>query len=291
MVLTVSASGGAPSLAVRHLGGELRLHPRPLPPAPGTELPDISAYAWRRVGDTGVITLRTFASSTAVRAQLRAFVDGYPEHARLPTLVFDLRDNHGGSLEALRAWLARAVRGEWRSCPWLAIVGALWPCNAWNLAVERQIAEGTVDDPEAREKRERLRAAWGDAPPPPPSQLGLGIQRGRATEPYASQVFVLLNRNAGSSGELAAHDLKRALGAILVGERSAGTLQYGEVRRFVLPATGLVCQVPTRRFFFDEPVEVVGLPVDAYLERIDQDAAALLPNLDRLRAAIVAPRH
>ncbi len=48
--------------------------------------------------------------------------------------------------------------------------------------------------------------------------------------------------------------------------------------------SGLVCQVPTRRFFFDAPVEGVGVPVDVYLERSDQDVTELLPFLDQLWA-------
>ena len=133
--------------------------------------------------------------------------------------------------------------------------------------------------------REHLRAAWLGPPPASPTELGLGIQRDRATHPYRGRVGVLLDRHAGSSGELAALDLRRALGAVLVGERSAGTMQYGEVRRFVLPHTGLVCQVPARRFFFDTAVEGVGVPVDVYLERSEQDVTDLIPSLDRIWAA------
>jgi C-terminal processing protease CtpA/Prc len=232
-----------------------------------------------------VITLRSFATTTAVRQQLRRLADDYPEHARRPTLLIDLRGNQGGSLEYLRAWIAQARQGEWRSHPYQEVVGALWPCGPWNVAVERQIREGTVDLPEARAERERLRAAWSHPPPAPPSRLGLGLQRGRATHPYTGRVVVLLDRNAGSSGELAALDLRRALGAVLVGERSAGTMQYGEVRRFVLPHTGLVCQVPTRRFLFDTAVEGVGVPVAVYLERSEQDVTDLIPSVDRLWSA------
>jgi hypothetical protein len=281
-VLTLSASGGAPALTLRYGGLEIELRPRPRTPTPPLAPLDIPAYDYGAIGDTTVITLRSFATSTAVRQQLRRLADDYPMHARQPTLLIDLRDNQGGSLEYIRAWIAQARQGEWRSHPHLAVVGALWPCDPWNLAVERQIGEGTVDTTEARAERELLRAAWAGPPPAHPSQLSLGLQQGRATHPYSGRVFVLLNRNAGSSGELAALDLQRALGGVLVGERSAGTMQYGEVRRFVLPHTGLVCQVPTRRFFFDAAVEGVGVPVDVYLERSEQEVTDLLPSLDRL---------
>lgn len=284
-VLTLTASGGAPALTLRQRGREIVLSPRPQPPIPPLAPPEIPAYEHHAVGDFTVITLRSFATSTAVRQQVSRLADDYPEHARRPALLFDLRDNQGGSLEYMRAWIAHARQGEWRSHPYLEVGGALWPCGPWNLAVERQVAEGTVDTPEAQEERERLHAAWSEPPPEHPSQLGLGIQRGRATHPYTGRVFALLNRNTGSSGELAALDLQRALGAVLVGERSAGTMQYGDVRRFVLPHTGLVCQIPTRRFFFAAAVEAVGVPVDVYLERVGQDVTELVPSLDRLWAA------
>jgi hypothetical protein len=62
-------------------------------------------------------------------------------------------------------------------------------------------------------------------------------------------------------------------------------MQYGEVRRFVLPHTGLVCQVPTKRFFFDTAVEGVGGPVDVYLERSERAVTDMIPSLDRLWSA------
>lgn len=281
-VLTLSASGNAPMLTLHQDGRDIQLRPRPQPPLPGNEPPAVQAYDWKIVGDATVIILRNFATSTLARRHLNHLAGDYPEHACRPTMLFDLRNNPGGSLEYVRAWIAQARQGQWQSHPQLQIVGAVWPCDPWNLAVERQIGEGTIATPEGWAERTRLRLAWSEPPPAHPSRLNLGLQRGRTTSSYAGRVFVLLNRHTGSSGELAALDLKRALGAVLVGERSAGAMQYGEVRRFVLPQTGLVCQVPTKRFYFDEAVESVGLPVDAYLERIDQDADALLPHLDHL---------
>jgi C-terminal processing protease CtpA/Prc len=241
-------------------------------------------YAWRTAGDAAVLALPSFANTAAAREQLRRLPEDYPAHARHPRLVFDLRGNGGGSLEWLRAWLAQAVRGPWRSYPWLEATRALWPCATWNHAVVLQVRDGRADAPAARAEREALRAAWGTEPPPPGPRFDPGLRHGGATAPYGGRVVALVDRYSGSSGELAALELRRALGAILVGERTAGTMQYGQLQRFVLPRTGLVWQVPTRRFFFDEEVEGVGLPVDVYLQRIDADAAALAPLLDRVGA-------
>lgn len=282
-VLTLSASSPEP---VFHLPlGEtiLLLARRPDVVESALQSSTHPAYAWSIVEDTSLIRLRSFAGRPDVTAQLRRFVADYPQHARQPRVLIDLRGNHGGTLQFLQQWIAQARRGTWWSYPRLDVGGALWPCSEWNVLVEAQIRQGTVDTAEARAERDRGRATWSDQTPPPPSRLDTGLREGRADTPYAGQVFVLLDRHAGSSGELAALELQRALGAVLIGERSAGALQYGEVRRLVLPATGLVCQLPTRRFFFDTEVEGVGLPVVFYLEQMDQEAAALIPSLERIR--------
>ena len=55
----------------------------------------------------------------------------------------------------------------------------------------------------------------------------------------------------------------------MIGERTAGFLEYGEVVTVVLPRTGLFWEMPTKRFYYPEPREAVGIPVDAYLEDAD----------------------
>ncbi len=218
----------------------------------------------------------------------RGLPEEYEAHAAFPVVLFDLRGNGGGSLEYVDRWIGRAVRGPWRSYPRLEVTGALWPCSLWNAVVERQIVEGVVDAPDARAERDSLRVAWPATPPAHPSVLDTGDRQGRAARPTRGRVVVLVDRHSGSSGELAAVQLKRALGAIVLGERTAGTMQFGEVRRFVLPRTGVVCQVPTKRFFFDEAVESVGWPVDVYLEDIGQDTGDLVRHLDALHSHLPA---
>ncbi|MBI3971440.1 MAG: hypothetical protein HY332_09135 [Chloroflexi bacterium] len=281
-ILTLSAAGKRPSLTIDCGARQVTLQRRPPTPAPIARPPRVAAYEWRLVGDTAVITLWHFAGPAAVRDQLRRLAADYPLHAARPRVLFDLRGNAGGSLEYLDAWIAQACRGEWHSYPRLEIVGALWPCSLWNVVVEQQIREGSVDSAEARGERDRLRAGWAPPPPAQTAHLDLGLRPSTAIHPYRGQVFVLVDRHSGSSGELAAVQLKRALGATLVGERTAGVMQYGEARRFVLPRTGLVCQLPTKRFFFDEDVEAIGWPVDVYLEDIGQDVVAIVPHLDLL---------
>jgi len=287
-ILTVSAAGAATELTLRCGEGNITLRRRPSTPVAPDRPPDVPAYEWTTLADTTLITLRSFVNSSVVREQCRQFAAGFAEHASRPRILFDLRDNNGGSRQFMHQWIAKVHCGPWRSYPRLEVAGALWPCCRWNWLVERQISDGSVDTEEAEAERERERAAWSSQSPPPTSRLCLDDQGGRAASPYAGRVFILVNRNSGSSGELAALLLKRAMRAVIVGERSAGTAQYSEVRRFVLPKTGLVCQLGTRRLYFDEEVESIGLPVDCYLERIDQEAAALVPWLDRLQEHVAA---
>lgn len=95
---------------------------------------------------------------------------------------------------------------------------------------------------------------------------------------------MLLDRESASSAEGSALLLAQAFGATLVGERSGGYFEYGELTPFVLPRTGLVIELPTKRFYPAERIEGVGLPVDVYLppELMKRPARALLPILRQL---------
>jgi hypothetical protein len=278
VALTVSVSAAAPagsaeSLMMRWSGGELHLRRRAETPAPQVRPPRVPAYEWRKEGDTAMVTLRRFGGGVTVRGELDRFVADYAAHAQSRQIVFDLRGNNGGSLEYIHRWISQARRGPWRTYPRLEVVGALWPCSEWNAMVERQVREGRVDTVEAREERERVQTEWPTQRPAHASWLDDGLREERAEAPYGGKVLVLVDQNSGSSGELAAVQLKRALGAVVLGERTAGAMQYGELRQFVLPRTGLVCQVPTKRFFFQHEVELVGWPTDVYLENAGQDVS------------------
>ena len=68
--------------------------------------------------------------------------------------------------------------------------------------------------------------------------------------PYKGRIFVLIDRQCGSSGESAADMLREGLGATLVGERTAGLQEYGNVRLLALPRTLLVVHFATKRNYF-----------------------------------------
>src|SRR5205823_13000184 len=97
-------------------------------------------------------------------------------------------------------------------------------------------------------------------------------------------IYVLIDRQSASSGESSAFVLRQALGATILGERSAGYLTFGNQRPIILPRSGVQIMVPTKRNWFDTPMETVGVPVDFYLENTAISIQELLPMLDKLEA-------
>jgi C-terminal processing protease CtpA/Prc len=74
-----------------------------------------------------------------------------------------------------------------------------------------------------------------------------------AKTPYAGPIVALVDKKTGSSGETSAIVLADALGGLIVGERSAGRLEYEDLRLFVLPNTGFFVNLPSVRVFFAAP--------------------------------------
>ena len=276
-IATLSASGPGDSRQVNRGADCLRLQRRP-DTSQRARPPQAPVYEWRICGDATIITLRSFSGPRQVQEWLRQFVSDYDRQVTRPVVLFDLRGNNGGNLMYIAQWIAQAKGGESRGLPRLEV--ALWPCAEWNQTVEAQIREGRVDSPAAHEERQRVWAAWAAQPLTSALKLTAAICRRPSIRPYAGRICALVDRHSGSSGERAAVHLKRELGAILIGERTAGCMQYGEACRFVLPHTGLVCQLPTRRFFFDDEVECVGFQADVYLEDITQGPEELIPHLE-----------
>jgi hypothetical protein len=248
----------------------------------GQPSPGGHPYSWRIVDNTAVIRLTTFQAFDAeIAPQLDRFVADYPSHKECERVVFDLRGNKGGSTTYVRDWIARARAGEWQTYGYVEVYGRIACCSMWNPVVEWQVRNGTVDSREAIADRSKLSAEWPTLGDAPPTRTNEGHYPGQGTDPYDGRVFVLVDRHSGSSGERAAIDLQRALGAVLVGEPTAGAMQYTEARRFIFPETGVQCIVPIKRQEFGREVEGIGWPVDITLNADDLacDAVELLPLL------------
>jgi hypothetical protein len=103
-----------------------------------------------------------------------------------------------------------------------------------------------------------------------PLQAGLKSRSG-----LASHVYVLIGPGTFSSGQDNALDLRRNLGAILVGEPTGGKVNsYGEVGEFKLPNSGLRVQYSTRFFKVIENDNSPALEPDIQVPRTLDDALA-----------------
>jgi len=103
------------------------------------------------------------------------------------------------------------------------------------------------------------------------------------------RVTAIIGRATFSSALMAAIELKRR-GAILVGEPTGGKpSSYGEVKRFVLPSSGLVVQYSTKYFSYPElPADSLRPDVEVHLTSADWFAGRD-PVLDAALAAAPPP--
>lgn len=281
----VSASGAGESVRLRCPSRTLELRRRAPLVSAGAERQEEPAYRWHAEGDTAVIRISRLGGSTADLENLEQFVRDYPKHARFPHLVFDFRGNGGGNDGYVYRWVAQAKRGLWFSGADTRIVGGLFPCADWDRVVRIQLLDGTVDSAPAKALRADLRAKWPRHPPDQREVFRDGLIHDQAQAPYTGTIQVLVDRRSGSSGESAPWVLQQALGATVIGERTAGYSAFGDVVTVVLPRTGLQFNVPTKRNWFSSPMEAVGIPNDVYLSNPEAPVDALLPRLSELRKA------
>jgi hypothetical protein len=204
----------------------------------------------------------------------------YREHRRLPLLIFDLRGNGGGDDSYAYRWVEQAKRGTWDAQVWSVYpAGSFHPWLTWNNQVWDGIQQNRIDDPAAVAEREKIRLQW----PRRGSDLFVHFEphqiQNQAKAPYQGRIFALVDRWCGSSGESSALMLRQALGAVLVGERTAGFLEYGNQRKLLLHRTHLIFVFAIKRNYYTTPSEAVGMPVDQYLppELMGAEVEKLIP--------------
>jgi hypothetical protein len=79
-------------------------------------------------------------------------------------------------------------------------------------------------------------------------------------------MLVLVDGHTMSSGESAAWMLQRDVGGLLIGCRTAGMMENGDITPYLLPASGLGVWLATTHNDFGMPVELTGMPVHAGLD-------------------------
>jgi len=155
-----------------------------------------------------------------------------------PTAVLDLRGNGGGSDSPARAWCSRFSHQGFR-----------WGCHA-------QV------DPTRSEPLRHWRSG---------SDHSYILHGGdAAVEPYAGQLFVLTDTNVASSGETFAMLASQIDGALVVGENTAGCMDYGNADQHLkLPHSRIDLWFGRSRFVWQcvrPAAEGVGLFPDYWLD-------------------------
>ena len=266
-ISTFSAQSVAPSVDVRCGEATVRFARRT--PHEARHDRAAPAYEWRTVGDATVITVRRLYGSPDEEALLARLAADAETHARKPVVVFDFRGNGGGNDGYVFAWIERLVRGTWPAAyASLHVTGAATACGDWNNLVGNQIGYDRVDTPAAVAEREAFlrETPLGGRAGDPVQVLERAPGTSNAKHPYAGRVFALVDHGSASSGESAPNELRLAMHATLVGERTGGFAELGNIRPYMMPRTGIFWHLGSKRNYFEAPRDGVGFPVDVVLD-------------------------
>jgi peptidase S41-like protein len=280
-LITVSAVANGP-VRLKCADREFTLNERPATPMP--KEPDQTFYTWSSVGDTAVIRIKRLFGTTKDLENLAHIPRDYPQHSKFKRIIFDLRGNGGGDDSYVYYWISEAKNGTWSSGAETKLIGDLWPCDDWNIAIYRLVKDGTIGTAPALAELAKIKAKWPERLPDLREQFNDGLINDKSEHPYQGRIYALIDRRSASSGESSAFVLRQALGAVILGERSAGYLTFGNQRPIILPRSGVRIMVPTKRNWFDTPMETVGVPVDFYLENTATPISELLPILDKMES-------
>jgi hypothetical protein len=99
--------------------------------------------------------------------------------------------------------------------------------------------------------------------------------------PWRGRMLVVSDAATGSSGESSAWLLRKGFHAVSVGSPTKGGIEYGNIVRYPLPASGLVVSLPTKHNDFGRRVEHVGFPVDHPCD-VDVTVGELVRRFDEL---------
>ena len=184
-------------------------------------------------------------------------------HFQYDRIVVDLRGNSGGNDTIAYEWMRPAIPAganiPGTSTGWF--VGDA-PLNIWNVAALIEARDGIDAVP-----------GWlgaGRHIPAEDDDLELRTETAEPLEagisPWHGRLLVLVDGGTRSAGESSAWMLRHALGGRLAGGRTAGMIEFGNIAPYLLPASGLHIGLATQHNDFGQPVELIGLPVDAELD-------------------------
>ncbi len=239
-----------------------------------SSLKDEKNYTFENIDGFSWIKIKSFSSR--FNTELTAFVNDAKQHLKNKNIVIDLRGNGGGSNRYAYEWIKHLVKDE-------IILGSAYQryssdvlaIRANHLIIDRiKLSTGKPagQDKNKLEKRiDKLIEQIENAPEQEMKYDGEIAVSGKASSKYNGRVIVLIDHNTASSAENFVFALKALPNSIIVGEPSGGFIEAGEVGVILLPRTGLLWGIPTKRFDFNViniRTEAVGIPVDFYAPNI-----------------------
>jgi Peptidase family S41 len=210
------------------------------------------------------VTLRRFFGGAEDDKLLWEWARDSLSHFSYDRIVVDLRGNEGGNDAIMLEWivpvLQAGVRIPGTSAGW--VVGEA-PLGLWNPAALI----------EARDGRDAV-PSWhlGHRHVPSPGDVLQVRTEGdedplpAGVRPWDGKMLVLVDAQTKSSGESAAWMLRHGVRGVLIGGRTAGMIEYGNIVPYLLPASGLHIGLTTKHNDYGAPIELVGLPVQAELD-------------------------
>lgn len=221
---------------------------------------------------TALLVVPTF-SDRAGAALASLLKDHAQEIAQRPNLLVDVRGNGGGS--------------DWTYAPLLALAaanirhdfGAQLYATPANAAANRRACD--MFAPQSQQCRDRLRGeadAMERAAPgtfiPQPGAPGMEVVEPGEVAARPSRIAVLLDDGCGSSCEEFLLAMRQSFKVKLFGQSSAGSLDYSNLRPWVLPSGKRRLMYATSRSLRlpDFRVDVAGIPPDQVFPKPLDDA-------------------
>ena len=210
------------------------------------------------------VTIRRFFGGADDDKRLWEWAGDSLSHFSHERIVVDLRGNEGGNDAIMLEWLLPVLQAGVRipgtSTGWF--VGEA-PLGLWNSAALIEARDG-LDAVPGWHRAHRHVPAPGDVLQVRREGDDGPLQAG--VRPWDGKMLVLLDGQTKSSGESAAWMLQHAVRGLLIGARTAGMIEYGNIVPYVLPASGLHIGLTTKHNDYGVAIELAGLPVQSELD-------------------------
>lgn len=245
-----------------------RMHPDPGPAWESDLVAD-------EAGAVGVVRIRTLAEEGgAGAALLEGSADQQPWRA--DRVVVDLRGNGGGDDSFVRRWSAPFVREDVATPVGRRLSVGELPVNVWNYIAYLQLRHPDEPPPAAL-----LPLRHAPSPTDVLTVHDVVDEIAAGSEPWSGRMLVIVDGGTASSGESAAWLLRACVGARVIGGRTMGLFESGDLCPYLLPHAGLLVMLPTQWVQVPEPVEFVGLRPDVEVD-VTLPVADVVARFDEL---------